>query len=165
MKTSKAFLTWTVAAFLALNLVPPSVHAVYDHPVAWSDISDLDLRPVLRSQYGSEENLLEPQIPEWIVELALKDADNLVGPEFKVPSELRNAVGFWLRIYTIYTTRHVVIFDSRHPELVYEVLDFRDLAKKARNAVVYEILMKKRVKDRMAAYRRAFAQLSANPKA
>ncbi|MCM2277979.1 MAG: lytic transglycosylase domain-containing protein [Oligoflexia bacterium] len=154
--------TWALASLLSLSAAAPA-HAVYDHPVAWSDISELDLRPVLRSQYGSEANLLDPQIPAWVLDLALRDADNLVGPEFKVPNEIKGAVGFWLRIYTIYTTKHVVIFDSRHPEIIYDVLDFRELARTARNAVVYEILSKNRVKKAMAAYRKAFARLASRP--
>ncbi len=138
--------------------------ASYDHVVTWSDMSDLDLRVALRSQYGSSGNMLETEISESSFEIVLRDADNRIQPEFRIPAELRASVGFWLRIYTQYTTQHSVIFDSRHPELIYEVLDFRDLAKTARNAIVYEIVSKKRIKNAMEAYRKALHRLAKGAK-
>jgi membrane-bound lytic murein transglycosylase D len=151
-------------AVLALIQLAPPAWAVYDHAVSWSDMSSLDLRPVLASQYASSANLLEPSIPESANELVLRDADNLIHADFHVPAEMRPLVGFWLRIYTEFTTQHVVLFDSHHPEVIYEVMDFRELAKTARNAIVYEILQERRIKQTVAKYKQAFAQLAKNPK-
>ncbi len=153
----------TAAALILLQL-SPSAWAVYDHAVSWSDMSSIDLRPVLASQYASDSNLLEPSIPESANDLVLRDADNLISPDFHVANEMRPLVAFWLRIYTEFTTQHVVLFDSHHPEVIYEVLDFRPLAKTARNRVVYEILQERRIKKTVEKYKHAFALLAKNPK-
>jgi membrane-bound lytic murein transglycosylase D len=124
----------------------------------------MDLRPALSSEYASTDNLLEGIVSSSNLELVLKDADARVSSEFHIPSSLKPTVSFWLSIYTQYTTQHVVIFDSHHPEVVYDVLDFRELARTARNKVVYEIVSKKRVKKAMEAYRRALLRLARHPK-
>lgn len=157
---------FTVALLMTgISLTPVTqAHAAYDHPVTWADMADLDLRRVFRTHYVSSGNLLDPNVTDWSLDLAMRDADERVADDFSIPADLKPAVRFWLRIYTEFTTRHVVLFDSRHPEIIYEVLDFRELSEKARNAVVYELTIKKRVKAAMAAYRQAFARLSRNPK-
>ena len=151
----------TIAALFTVSV---QGMGAYNHPVAWSDMNDLDLRPVFRTQYVSRGNLLEPTITDWSYDLVLRDADNRVPDEFHIPSHLKRSVGFWLRIYTEWTTQHVAIFDSRHPELVYEVLDFRDLARTARNEMVYEIVRKQRVRKRLGIWRNAIASVAARPK-
>ena len=150
----------SVTAGLALGLMIFPASAAYNSFVSWSDMSDLNLKGALRSQYSSTSNLYEPLIAESANELALRDADSLISPEFHVPPSMRESVEFWLKIYTAYSTRHVVLFDARHPGIVYEVLDFRELAKTARNAIVYELTFEKRVKKTLAAYRAAFARLA-----
>ena len=47
---------------------------------------------------------------------------------FKVPKELQTRVDFWKRIYSEYTNRQALMHDSFYPEIVYEVVDFSDLA-------------------------------------
>ncbi|MGK5082193.1 lytic transglycosylase domain-containing protein [Bdellovibrionota bacterium FG-1] len=138
--------------------------AAVSQPVTWADQSAIDLRPAFSTQYASTDNLYQPTIPESALLLVLRDADSRVSEKFSIPQSLKPAVGFWLRIYAEYTTQHVVIYDSHHPELVYEVLDFRSLANTARNKIVYEIVSKKRVKTAMAAYRTGLAHLAKNPK-
>lgn len=157
------FLSWVVLALTCLSMVAPPAQAFYDQHLSWSDMSDFDLRPAFRSQYASQSNLLEPSISDSTFELVLRDADDRVSEDFTIPDDLRNSVGFWLRVYTEWTTHHVAIFDSRHPEIVYEVLDFRELSKTARNAIVYEIVSKKKIKNTLAAYRKALAKLAAHP--
>jgi membrane-bound lytic murein transglycosylase D len=147
--------TWLLPAASAL--------AAYSQPVTWADMSAMDLRTAFKSPYASAGNLMEPAIPDSAMYLVLRDADARISQDFHVPESLRPAVGFWLRIYAEYTTQHVVIYDAQHPELVYEVLDFRELARTARNRVVYEIVSKKRVQKAMDAYRMALARLSKHP--
>lgn len=159
------FSAWALLIVLFSGLNPQLSRAAFEQTTLWSDLSDLDLREALRSQYGSAGNLLDPNIKNSSLEVALSDADSLVKPEFKVPQDLRENVRFWLRIYTELTTQHVAIFDARHPAIVYEVLDFRDLAKTARNQVVYEITVEKRVKAAMAAYRKGLLHLAKHPAA
>jgi membrane-bound lytic murein transglycosylase D len=138
----------------------PSAWGAYDHVVTWSDQSALDLSSVLKSQYASSGNLLDPVISDSALMVASTDADGLIDPLFKIPPQLSGAVGFWLKMYTTYTTQHVAIFDARHPEIVYEVLDFRDLARTARNQVVYEILRERRIKATIRSYLTAFSRLA-----
>lgn len=155
----KASLTYGL--LLCLSMEP--AFAAFERPVTWSDMSALDLRPVFQSPYASPANLYDPAIPVSAFELVLRDADKRVNPEFHIPPSMRDMVGFWLRIYTEYSTQHVVIFDSTHPDIVYEVLDFRQLATTARNRVVYEIQSKHKIKSTMRAYRAALARLARHP--
>ncbi len=147
----------------ALLIYHTSAYAAYDRVVTWSDMSTMDLRPAFRTPYASDGNLMEAAIPESATYLALRDADSRVNPAFHVPADLKSPVTFWLKIYTEYTTQHIVIFDSHHPEIVFDVLDFRELSAKARNRVVYEIVSKQRVKKSLATFRRAFQRLISNP--
>ncbi len=141
-------------------LVAQPAWAAFDHVVTWSDMSAVDLRPAFQTGYATSSSMLEPVIPSSAFAIALRDADNRLAPEFAVSQEVMERTSFWLRVYTEFTTQQVAIFDSHHPELVYEVMDFRELARTARNAVVYEITMQYQKRKRMAEYRRAFDNLS-----
>lgn len=156
-------LTLTVMTAMGTLASRPS-QASYNRAVTWADMSSLDLRKIFKSDYGSNENLYEPLVDSSSYDIALNDADSLISADFHVPPSMRSHVQFWLRIYTEYTTHHQVIFDQRHPEIVYEALDYRDLSKTARNRVVYEILVKRRSKKAIAAYRAALLSLARNPK-
>ncbi len=134
--------------------------ASYDRMVTWSDLAaDIDLSKVLKTPYASPANLFERNVSASTVEVALRDADGKINSEFHVPPSMRNSVEFWLRVYTQYSTQQQVIFDARHPELVYEILDFKDIAKNARNAVVYELLRERKLKSVLRAYSAAFDRL------
>ena len=143
--------------------LPYSVYSAYDRSVAWSDMNAIDLRPALRSQYASKGNLYDPAISESAIELALADVNHKVSREFQIPPEIKVDVAFWLRIYTSYSTQQMVIFDSKDMNIVYEVIDLRQLAETARNQVVYEIVSKNRIQKTLASYKSAFASLARNP--
>lgn len=96
---------------------------------------------------------------ERMVQKALKDDEQRVSHEFDIPTGLDSTVEFWLRVYTVYNSHQLVIYDSIHPEIVYEIVDFRDLASQSRNAIVYEILRERRTKTVMGKYRHAFDRL------
>jgi membrane-bound lytic murein transglycosylase D len=154
-----------LSALIVMGLFTPNLaFSSYDQMVTWADMISMDLMPALQSKYGSDANLFEPIVPESAFPIVLRDADNKINKEFHVPAEMRAPVEFWLRIYTVYTTRHVVIFDARHPEVVYEVLDFRDLAKTARNKIVYEIVREKRVKAALQKVRKTLHALTKKQK-
>ncbi len=91
--------------------------------------------------------------------MALTDFDNRISEGFKVPAPLKETVSFWLRIYTEYSTEQTVLLDKKHPEVIYEVMDFSSLKKSSRNAVAYELNRERKLKKRMAEYRAAFASL------
>ncbi len=149
---------------LATALNPVSVswmeaRAAYEKPTHWSEVSTINIADVLRSSYASYSNLFEPNIQDETQDLALNDRDGKISAEFHIPKSMRGMTRFWFNIYTKYTTRHVAIIDSVHPEIEYEVIDFRELAKKARNEIAYEITKKKIIKSTLAKYRVAFTKL------
>lgn len=104
-----------------------------------------------------------PTVADTNVEDILSDKGARISEDFRVPAGIHDLVKFWLAIYTQYTSRHVVIFDSRDPRMVYDVVDLRELHDRSRNAVAYEIAAKRLVKRKVQAYRRALAELSRNP--
>lgn len=159
---SKQIISWLLVISLLGSLPANYVEAAYDHPVTWNDMSELNLGSVLQSPYASATNLLNPSVTGSVMDLVLRDGDNRISSSFKVPADLNSTVEFWLNVYTQYTTQHVVIFDARHPEIVYVVLDFRELSKKARNAAAYEIMMERKIDATLAAYKRAFERLTRN---
>lgn len=117
------------------------------------------------SEFNSDENLFNAQVPLSSIELALSDSDHLIRPEFQAPEALRPTVKFWMRIYTEFSTQQVVISDSKHPDVIYEVLDFRNLAKTARGPIIYELTVKKKVNAAISRYNQAFYYLSMHPNA
>lgn len=50
--------------------------------------------------------------------------DCLANP-FPTPPVVRPSVQFWLSIYTRYTLEEGVVHDSRHPEIIYDVIDLK----------------------------------------
>ena len=76
-RTFAALLSFSLP-FLAAALSSSFARAAYDRPFSWSDVGEIDLKPVFRSFYASEDNLLDPQIPASAFELALADADHRI---------------------------------------------------------------------------------------
>ena len=97
-------------------------------------------------------------------EMALSDSDNRIDESFRVPGPLKNTVSLWLRVYTEYSSEQTVFFDKKHPEVIYEVMDFRDLKRHSRNLMSYEIVRDRQLKKHMADYRAAFASLARKSK-
>lgn len=97
-------------------------------------------------------------------QLALADADRRIDESFRVPSPMKNTVSLWLRVYTEFSSEQTVFFDKKHPEVIYEVMDFRDLKRTSRNLMAYEIVRGLRLRKHMASYRSAFASLAKKSK-
>ncbi len=117
----------------------------------------------LSRKNGPPEKTSGPFLPS-AHESALKDVGNRISPEFRVPAPLRDTVSLWLRVYTEFTSEQTALFDKKHPEVMYEVMDFRDLKRTARNAMAYEIMRERRLKNRFAEYRSAFRSLAKKTK-
>ena len=72
-----------------------------------------------------------------------------VDPGFVVVPQLRRQVEFWKRIYGQYDTRQALVHDSRHIDLIYEVLQYgpnesqREISRRTRAAKAHwrEVLM------------------------
>jgi membrane-bound lytic murein transglycosylase D len=155
---------WKAGALIGLTLIPLSSYAYRERPFEWSSESDTDLSAVFDAHDESEANLFSPLVPEDNVLAALDDRDHRINPLFQIPPDIRSSVALWLRVYTQLTTQHVVLFDEKHPEIIYETLDFRALAEKSRNRMVYEIVRQRQIKSKFAKYRAAFARLAAHPR-
>jgi membrane-bound lytic murein transglycosylase D len=103
---------------------------------------------------------LYPTLNPSSYDIVLRDADQRINPEFHVPAELEKPFHFWLDIYTKYTTQQMVFFDRVNPDVVYEILDFRELSQKHPNRIIYELTMKHWITKKIKAYKAAFASLS-----
>ncbi len=57
----------------------------------------------------------------------IDDHKNRVHKEFKNIKFFKDDIRFWFDIYTKYSSEQVVIYDKRNPDLVYKVLDFKDI--------------------------------------
>jgi membrane-bound lytic murein transglycosylase D len=57
----------------------------------------------------------------------LRDKYNRIPLDFKIPADLQKRVGFWLDIYSKYSSQFTVIHDERRPWIVYEVVDLRPI--------------------------------------
>lgn len=147
----------------ALIAIPLSLSfGAYETPVSSLPTNrPFDPEHAFKSIYGARSSgrLTEPSLVASAHQMALNDADNRIDEAFRVRPPMRDLVSLWLRVYTEYTTEQTVLFDRKHPEVIYEVLDFRDLRRKARNAVAYEVMRERKIKRRFAEYRAAFARL------
>lgn len=95
--------------------------------------------------YVSNSNLHDAQASEQDLNLAFEDKQNRVNDQFQIPKQIQNKVFFWMNIYARYSSEYAVLYDRHHPEVIYDVLDFRDLRRKTRSAIVYEILRNRRI--------------------
>jgi len=59
------------------------------------------------------------------LELFLDDPSNRLEPEFKIPSQLRAKVSFWLQVFGRFTSQTKIIHDRYNPEVIYGFIDFR----------------------------------------
>lgn len=163
-KISSSFIR---AFFAALTLIgfsiwwSPSAHAGYQLSYDWPSMKKVDLVETVARNFTDEGHLLDLDVSEQTVRVVLNDYRDRVDPNFRIPPGMRNQVAFWLRIYTKYTTHHTVLFDERHPEIVYEVIDFRDLQKREPNPVRYEIYRRRKTLKVLKAYQKAFRSLAA----
>jgi predicted transcriptional regulator len=156
----KQFTTWSALIAIASSQFLSSAYGAYDQVVTWSDMSSIDLKPAFESPYASETNLLYPTLNPSSYDIVLRDADQRINPEFHVPAELEKPFHFWRDIYTKYTTQQMVFFDRVNPDVVYEILDFRELSQKHPNRIIYELTMKHWITKKIKAYKAAFASLS-----
>lgn len=153
-----------VIAVFASNASAPS-YASYDQPIIWNNKDHLDLAlESINVKNYPKENLFQSYFSDEDLALVLKDVGTKISSEFHVPAGMMSAVDFWLKVYTRYTSQHFVLFDSHHHEIVYEVVAFRDIAKKAKNWVAYETTQRARMDALLDAYQKAFKHLIRNPR-
>ncbi|MBX2987534.1 MAG: transglycosylase SLT domain-containing protein [Bdellovibrionaceae bacterium] len=66
---------------------------------------------------------------------------------FETPKGLEKRVGFWVDIYTKYDTSQGVVHDAENVDMVYEVVDFRDLDQLGLTAMLKEKMKRQMVDD------------------
>ncbi|OFZ20138.1 MAG: hypothetical protein A2X94_09530 [Bdellovibrionales bacterium GWB1_55_8] len=159
-----AVATGTLAALV--QALPGPVWAAYANPAAMvgSTAGAFDEVAFFNAQLNSHLAGNEQGLSAALSKQVLTDSQNRISNEFKVPPEIKNNVEFWFKIYAQYSTRNIVLFDSKHPEIIYEALDFSDLAATARNKIVYELVSKKAIATKIKKYKAAFARLMKNPR-
>lgn len=139
-------------------LLLPRAEAAFNAGYSYPMTDSVEEAVLETTNFSSSSNLYSPVIPREDLVRALDDFEGRVDPQFSVPPSIRPSVDFWLQIYTELTTQHVVLFDDRHPEVIYEVLDFRDLAQKRPRAYFY--LRRLEVQKKLNAYQAAFQKLN-----
>jgi hypothetical protein len=131
----------TLTAALSIAIASTTAYAGYESSSAFSG----------SRSFNPDRSFLAPAkvssapMPVNAQAMALDDRDNRIDEAFGVPGPLRNTVSLWLRVYTEFSSEQTVFFDKKHPEVIYEVMDFRDLKRTARNPVAYAIMRERRL--------------------
>ena len=155
-----------LARILALCLLfstlvqPFPALAAFDSPAHWEVSRETDFQAENRYRYDAPSRLLNSWLTTEQVEEILSDSRGRIDDPFRVPRRLEPQVRFWLKIYTVYSSQEAVLFDEEHPELVYETLDFRELARKSRNRIAFEIVSRRALQRRVDQYRAGFEELA-----
>lgn len=96
--------------------------------------------PVVHSEIAGDKKLADSRT--WRAP-SYADQDKAMGYKadaFAVPKGMEKQVGFWVDIYTKYTTQEGVIHDSEYIDLVYESVDLRGISTdKAKQKKVDEV--------------------------
>jgi hypothetical protein len=153
------------SAIVILNLMGllEATHAIasVDRSVPWTEMaSSPDPISIARAQFASQKNRYDSTVADSVLDSVLRDEDHKINAEFQIYPEFQTPTKFWLKIYTQYSTKDVVIYDSKNMNLIYEVLDLRPIQLKSRNAIVFQILSERKIKKTIAAYKTAFLALS-----
>jgi membrane-bound lytic murein transglycosylase D len=82
------------------------------------------------------------------------------GGAIPFPAGLEEQVQFWKDVFTIYTTKHVVIHDRDNVTRIYSVLDFSYLDDGSVSAIVADKLRRERVADEIDRVQATLARLS-----
>ena len=156
----------TMHIFITISalLISFAANATRVRPSYYGQTTQLAETLVDQTHFDSESNLHSPYLHPDSFRTVMKDAENRVDPTFRIPKGLENHVEFWMKIYTLYSSRQVVIYDRNHPTAVYEVLDFRPLKARARNYISYAILRERRIEAKELAYQQAFETLKTKKK-
>jgi membrane-bound lytic murein transglycosylase D len=158
-------LSWFYRALAVLTAFAtiPFSHAASDRSIDWKEMAPLDDVTLARSLFQSPKNLYVPDaVSEATIESILQDSGNKVNASFHIPNLLKPAVNFWFRIYTQYSTQQVVIFDTNHLDVVYEVIDLRPLADASESPSEYAETSSELIRTTLAHYRSAFSSLASN---
>ena len=88
------------------------------------------------------------------------DPEKRILDTFDIDPLLKTRVNFWFNIYTEYDSNQVVLHDKKDLAIVYDVIDFTDLAKSILNRHTKFSIQNKIIRERVKEYRKVFSQLS-----
>ncbi|MBU6376032.1 MAG: lytic transglycosylase domain-containing protein [Bdellovibrionales bacterium] len=143
--------------FFALG--PTQSRAAFDDLGSWDVPQETDFRAENLARYNAPWRLYHSFLSPQQENTVFSDSEGRLSPHFSVPRALDPQVRFWLRIYTQFSSHEAIIFDEDHPEIIYEVLDFRALARTSRNRAAFEIVSRSVVRERVSAFERALELL------
>lgn len=140
-----------IGTFLSTEVAQNPIFKISDR--AWASVSSLETRaPSLPQPINTE--IAESKNQSFDKDLILKDYENKISDEFKVPQELKDRVAFWFDIYTKYSAQEEVIHHADYPWIVFRVVDLRPILEgkghrwtKHHKAVAYSKKQKQEVKN------------------
>lgn len=109
--------------------------------VAAKVIADTKIEPIIQSlsptevvAHQGEDAVFGRKLPlEYSnrsvdINMVLDDFEKRIPSTFDVPDNLRSRVGFWLSVYSIYSSRYHIIHHVDYPWLVFQVIDVTPIA-------------------------------------
>lgn len=103
-----------------------------------------------------------PQLPapEFVRESALKDPQNRISPDFKIPQALEKRTAFWFDVYTKYGSEENVVHHTLYPWIVYTVVDTSSVPESPKNRYQKYFNSKKLVRTELQKIRVALQKLA-----
>lgn len=98
-----------------------------------------------------------------VIEQYLKDPDDRIPQDFKVPEFFESSVHFWFLIYNQFNSNQIVLHDRDNLSLIYRVLDFKTLKEKNLNRMTIYNLQRKLTADNIADIKVSYEKLIKNP--
>ena len=89
--------------------------AALDAPASWVSPEGRAGEPESASSLSAPWNLWESHIDDQQLGQMLNDSESRVPKDFSIPAGMGDQVKFWLKIYTVYSSRQAVLFDEAHP--------------------------------------------------
>lgn len=87
------------------------------------------------------------QLSSDLVDTILNDKKHLIDDRFKIPEYFKDSVYFWFSIYSQFTSEQVVIHDMANLDIIYRVIDYRDIFKSDLNRFAKANLKTKLTKE------------------
>lgn len=162
--THSTFLKITLATLFGLGLsAAPDAFASIEPVAPWKPHRQPDWSTVFNDQVAAPTTVYDTNVAKNRVQEALQDPSNRVDESFKVPKPLIHVVRFWARIYSQWTSQETVIYDSHHPEIIYDVLDHRELVRSGVPAGKRERVIQAALRSRLGQIRQILKRWADTP--
>jgi membrane-bound lytic murein transglycosylase D len=105
----------------------------------------------------------EDGITEKRIQDILNDSQARINPTFHIPDYYKDSAHFWFRIYTLYTSSHIVLHDKNNLSVIYSVLDFSHLKNSSLNTFTQYNLQAQLSHEYINSLKSEIKKLSHNP--